>query len=238
MSQTQRAGGQKALGTVESEIEATNTTNQLRNITGTLAVLDAVEPALQQASQLSTIDPNGAQSFYQQFLQQLPPNARQIMPRTYGPQVHETLKKVRSSLMNSVVHLQKMEELEKQGKTSKEVATISGQAAVQTAGIRANAKAQNLMQRFIAAKTPYERWSFGEQILADPDIDQATKDKITPIVNQAKQLLSEQIAKGQFVMPGFPGSGDVANQINQRLGSGSPGMDSGAGLIPFGNLKP
>jgi hypothetical protein len=101
--QQNRAKGALAMGTLDSDIAAGNSKNNVSTAEGIGRYFDIHEPMMK-------VGGLEGQAAYAKFVQGLPPQARELFPRSYDPSVHERMAIVRKAIQNSPEHRRKLEQ--------------------------------------------------------------------------------------------------------------------------------
>ena len=167
-----QARGTEAMGTVGEKVGATNEENKFKQIKSFLQRLEMSTPVFEDQTPVAAGVTRGKQA-YGQFLQQLPPKARSMLPQEYNS---AQMGKIRQSLVNSVEQHQK-ERLDKIKTDSlKEIGEAHDTSAQKVAQINADSRVEAAYARLSKDPT-YKRAS---EIVAEGFRKQWEGKQMTP----------------------------------------------------------
>jgi hypothetical protein len=211
-AQQQQARGRLAMGTVESEIPATNASNQFKQAKDVLSRIEMLTPMIRQGGMQGNM-------VYQQLRHSLPPELQGGLPPMAGPEADQALSRIRQHLVQSVPHAQSMEEIDRKGEWELWKQGLANEGHVDAARTRAGAKVRSLIEDFNRAKNA-EKLALGAQLLADPDVDDRTRAQVKAAMEMARKAEAERLGRGQVDINNLRDAGAIQGQINQRLGGG------------------
>ena len=223
-AQTKAAGGKVAMGTADTDIAATNSTNKAKISANELTGLSNTVSSYH--AQMSS-NPMMAPYLYSQMREAIPENLRAQFPETFTPKVLEGLGKMKVSLSQTIPHLQAMElqKLKEEGDTKR--AGIAAQSAKDVAQMRIDAKTKTTVDAWnkaLGSGNEMAIMSTGDIILNDPEVDDSFKRQIKPTVEKARLIVAQK--RGEKAIPGIgniPGSDAAAQRILDQLGGPKAG---------------
>src|SRR3990167_3887074 len=149
-----QARGTEAMGTVGEKVTTTNEENKFKQLKGFLQRLEMSTPMFEDQTPVAAGVTRGKQA-YGQFLQQLPPKARSMLPQEYNS---AQMNKIRQSLVNSVEQHQK-ERLDKiKANAQKEIGAAHDTSSQNVAQITAESRVEAAYARLSKDPT-YKRAS-------------------------------------------------------------------------------
>ena len=228
-AQTKAAGGKLAVGTLDTDIAATNSTNKSKISSNELTNLNNTVSSYH--AQMSS-NPMMAPYLYTQMRAALPESMRDQFPETFTPKVLDGLGKMKTALAQTIPHLQAMElqNLKEKGDTERTV--ITAEATKAAAVTRANGTAKTLASAWnkaIASGNPQAVITAGTALLTSGELDEEEKKSIEATMKKAATMWAAKEAPRQVPQLGsIPGSDAAAARLLQQLGGpGAGGTNTG-----------
>lgn len=204
-------GADEAAALSQSKVQTQLTADQATQLKATLGMMERSMPFL------NSIDPNSLEgtTAYQSFLKTLPPGLVQRLPQRYDANAFTM---IREHLVNTVEHAQNLEKEDQKGLWNVERQIEANKGAVAAASVRAGQKLKSDMAAFqdAAAKGNPDRVIMaGQLILNNPEVEEATKVRIRPVVEQAQRMIAQRDASK--APPQFGPGGIVPTTPDQVL---------------------
>lgn len=189
-----------------------------------------------------------APELYKQMLGHLPEEVRSQFPESFSPKALSGLDMMMKSLAQTIPHIQEMEKARALHENQIEVAKIQAKAAVDAASIRSSARVKGMATLYneaLAKGNDEGIIAAGRQLITDPDVDDASKERIKKDIEDATKRFAVKLAPkyqpdlGGGAIPGTAqGIPDIMNQLNGGgMGQKTPEGYDILGKNPDGSFR-